>query len=52
MMEEELEEARMEMSAAAWRIVQLAGTDTLIEDLSALLHLLQTGAIGLEGSLQ
>lgn len=40
--EEDLEDARMDMAAAAWRIAHLAGQDALIEDLQALLFLVST----------
>lgn len=35
--EEALDDARMNMAAAAWRIAHLAGKEALIEDLRALL---------------
>lgn len=40
-MDEELEEARMDLAFAARQIEQLAGADALIEDLLALIHLIQ-----------
>jgi len=43
-MDEELEEARMDLAFAARRIEQLAGADALIEDLLALIHLIQQQA--------
>lgn len=42
--EEALDDARMNMAAAAWRIANLAGKEALIEDLRALLLVVSSPA--------
>lgn len=43
--DDDLEEARMALASAVWRIAALAGHDTVVEDLTALLHIIQAGGL-------